>query len=86
MDERFLQTIINNTGRLIDSQSEVGGWDPYPPVSRPSNWDGDLDGMPDEWELKMGLDPDNAEDRNGDMNEDGYTNLETYLSGLITKI
>lgn len=86
VDKRFIQTIIDNTGRLIDSQSEVGGWDLYPAISRPDNWDGDQDGMPDEWEVKMGLDPNNTEDRNGDNNGDGYTNLENYLNGLITKI
>lgn len=85
VDERFIQTIIDNTGRLIDSQSEVGGWDLYPEVSRPDNWDGDQDGMPDEWEVKMGLDPKDGSDGNGDLEKDGFTNLEAYLNGLVSK-
>ena len=85
VDERFIRTIIDNTGRIIDSQSEVGGWDLYPPVSRPDNWDTDLDGMPDEWEVKMGFDPNDAEDRNGDLNGDGFTNLETYFHDIIVQ-
>ena len=86
VDKRFIQTIIDNTGRLIDSQSEVGGWDFYPALSRSDNWDVDQDGMPDEWEVKMGLDPNDASDGNGDQNQDGFSNLEAYLNGLITKI
>ena len=82
VDERFIKTIIDNTGRLIDSQNEVGGWDLYAPVSRPDNWDGDQDGMPDQWEVKMGLDPNDGSDGNGDMDKDGFTNLEAYLNSL----
>jgi len=83
VDERFIQTIIDNTGRLIDSQSEVGGWDLYAPVSRPDNWDEDQDGMPDQWEVKMGLDPQDGNDGNGDLDKDGFTNLEVYLNGIL---
>jgi pectate lyase len=35
--------------------------------------------MPDEWEQKNGLDPDNPDDRNRIAN-DGYTMLEKYLN------
>ena len=52
VDERFIKTIINNTGKIIDSQSEVGGWDNYATILRPVNWDTDSDGMPDDWEKK----------------------------------
>jgi pectate lyase len=65
---------------IIDSQSEAGGW----PVlhSTPAPKDNDQDGMADEWERANGLDPSNPEDRNGDFNGDGYTNLEKYLNRL----
>jgi len=39
--------------------------------------------MPDAWETAHRLDPNDAEDRNGDQNNDGYTNLETYLNSLV---
>jgi hypothetical protein len=42
--------------------------------------DTDNDGMPDAWEQAKSLDLNNAEDRNGDADGDGYTNLETYLA------
>jgi len=60
----------------------LGGWDTYEPIYRPENWDTDSDGMPDEWEQANGLNPDDPADGNGDMNNDGYTNLEDYLNSL----
>ena len=44
--------------------------------------DTDHDGMPDEWEVKHGLNPKDPADRNGDNSGDGYTNLEKYLNEL----
>ena len=41
--------------------------------------------MPDEWEKANGLDPEDPEDGNL-VNEDGYTNLELYLNGLVAHI
>lgn len=84
VDERFIKTIIDNTGKIIDSQKEVGGWDFYETIMRPANWDTDKDGMPNEWEKENSLDPNNPDDRNGDTNNDGYTNLEEYLNSLVT--
>jgi len=79
VDKRFIKSIIDNSGKLIDSQEEVGGWDLYLQVNRPDNWDTDHDGMPDHWEKDHRLDPSNPKDRNGDADMDGFTNLEEYL-------
>jgi len=68
---------------LPDSQDDVGGWENYPEVHRPADWDSDRDGMPGEWEKRAGLNPDNPADGNGDRNGDGYTNLEEYLGWLV---
>ena len=48
---------------LPDSQEDVGGWEEYPVVHRPANWDTDNDGMPDEWEKAHGLNPKDPADR-----------------------
>ena len=40
--------------------------------------------MPDSWEKTNGLNANNPNDRNGDQDGDGYTNLEEYLNGIIT--
>lgn len=69
---------LKKTG-IIDSQEDVGGW----PLlkSAPAPTDSDHDGMPDEWEKKNGLNPNDPADGNT-VNEDGYTNLEKYLNSL----
>jgi hypothetical protein len=41
--------------------------------------DSDHDGMADDWEQEMGLDPQDASDGIGDLDGDGYTNVEEYL-------
>jgi len=73
---------------IIDSQSDVGGW-PYLESGAPLP-DSDRDGMPDDWEIKMNLNPADPDDRNKQAIS-GYTFLEEYLneltapSGSITK-
>ncbi len=47
--------------------------------------DSDGDGIPDEWEEKHGLDPNDPYDAEEDMDNDGYTNLEEYEKGTDPK-
>ncbi len=64
---------------IIDSQNSVGGWPVLKTYGiRP---DADRDGMPDNWELKKGLDPSDPSDRNV-IAKSGYTMLEEYINGL----
>jgi hypothetical protein len=79
-DARIVNGVRDRRNRLIDSQDEVGGW----PVlkSEPARVDKDGDGMPDDWERQNNFDPKNPDDRNGDFDADGFTNLEEYLNGL----
>jgi hypothetical protein len=79
VDDRIIKQVIKQSGNIIDSQDDVGGWpkDP-PPMSAPA--DLDRDGMADTWETKRGLDPDDPEDRNGFDLSHRYTNLEIYLN------
>ena len=81
VDERLIAGIRARQGKLIDSQQDVGGWDPYPEVRRPADWDTDGDGMPDAWEVRHGLNPRDPSDRNLRA-ADGYTRLEQYLNSL----
>lgn len=66
---------------IIDTQSDVGGWPLLESATPPD--DTDHDGMPDEWEDANGLNKNDAADRNGDLDGDGYTNLEDYLNSLV---
>jgi hypothetical protein len=81
VDQRVANTVRNGTGGIIDSQSQVGGWpalDPGIPLA-----DADVDGMPDSWEIKYGLNPNNFSDNVIDTDNDGYLNIEEYLNSTI---
>jgi len=43
--------------------------------------DRDHDGLTDDYEVRAGLDPDDPTDADGDLDEDGVSNREEYLSG-----
>jgi len=66
------------TGSIIDSQNEVGGYPTISSITRGADWDSDSDGMPNFWELAYGTNP-SLSDYNGDLDADGYSNLEEYL-------
>jgi hypothetical protein len=78
----FTGVATNGTNGIIVHPSHVGGYPSIAVVTRPANWDTDQDGMPDAWETDHGLNPGDATDRNGDFDNDGYTNLEEYLNEL----
>lgn len=80
VDIRVVNDVKNKTGSIIDSPEDVGGYPELAGGSPPT--DSDHDGMPDEWELNNGLDPKDASDGNGDLDGDGYTNIEEYLHSL----
>lgn len=96
VDRRILETVRNQTGRLVDAVGEptqdqdyeirsvngthlvfVRGWPALRAGEAPA--DADQDGMPDFWELAVGLNPLDARDRNR-AGPEGYTALEDYLN------
>ncbi len=79
VDARVLADCWDDDGSIIDSQDDVGGYPAYATGSAPT--DTDQDGMPDSWETSYGTNP-NVADNNGDLDSDGYTNLEEYLNSL----
>ena len=54
----------------------------YPPAVSKTITDSDNDGMPDEWEIARGLDPNSASDATGDYLGQGYNNIEYYINDL----
>ena len=83
VDSRVVDEVMLMTGAIIDDPDDVGG---YPELAAGvAPVDSDHDGMPDDWEREMGLDPDDASDGNGDLDGDGYTNLEEYLDFLASR-
>lgn len=80
VDKRVVDSVAKKTGGIINHIEEVGGYPMMksgtPPV------DSDHDGMPDKWELAVGLNPSDANDARGDRDGDGYTNIEEYINWL----
>ena len=72
-NDSYKQGIITDP-RQMGGYPEYKAWTPYV--------DSDMDGMPDEWEQRYGLNPNDPRDANGDMNGDGYTNIEKYINGI----
>lgn len=66
---------------IINDPRQMGG---YPEYKGTPRVDSDGDGMPDEWELANGLNPNDPSDANGDINGDGYTNIEKWINGIPT--
>jgi pectate lyase len=92
VDERIIKEIRSGTARygetyggggkgIIDSQKDVGGWPEL--RSLPPPVDSDHDGMPDNWEKKHKLNPNDSSDGAKAAGKDGYTNLEKYLNSLV---
>lgn len=57
-------------------------------TSRPANFDTDRDGIPDEWEVANGLNPNDKSDGNAKTidTKGWYTNFEVYANSLVEHI
>ena len=89
VDTRVIAGVRNQTLTNPNNLSSVGGFPTaaYPATARAAGYDSDLDGMPNYWEVLMGLDPNNAADRNfTNLSPAGYTNLEVFLNSLVTPV
>ena len=86
----------SNTAGILDfindpSQEANPGTASYPELPsnvRPDGFDSDGDGMPDEWEIANGLNPDDKSDANLftlDPRE-WYTNVEVYINSIVEPI
>ncbi|SFC15379.1 Pectate lyase [Parapedobacter composti] len=64
---------------IITAIDQVGG---YPEYKGTPYQDADNDGIPDEWETKNGLNPNDPSDASA-YTESGYTNIEIYLNSLV---
>ncbi len=95
MDRRYIDSVLSGIlSNVPQDQAEANDafmldYDPLNPPDAPQ--DSDLDGMPDEWELANGLNP-NIQDHNGvELSKqftgiEGYTNLEVYLNWLADNL
>ncbi|YCM42513.1 hypothetical protein V2O64_14475 [Verrucomicrobiaceae bacterium 227] len=87
VDRRIIEEVRLGTAKFgengfVKSPEMVGGWPELKNGTAPA--DTDHDGMPDDWEIKNGLDPKDASDGAKDKAGNGYTNLEEYLNQIAT--
>jgi pectate lyase len=91
LDERIINNVVNRTGKIIDVQGDYPHGTAYEKTinawptlkSAPAPKDSDGDGMPDDWETKNGLNPNDASDASGYKLDKNYTNIEVYLNSLV---
>jgi hypothetical protein len=79
VDSRLVNHVRTRTGKMINSQEEVGGWPEL--KSGPVPADSDHDGMPDAWETSHGLNPRDASD-GAKLAKSGYSNVEEYINSI----
>lgn len=65
---------------IVDNESQVGGYPTYNTYNQIT--DTDKDGMDDSWERTHGMIV-GVKDDAGDVNNDGYTNIEEYVNCLV---
>ncbi len=90
MDQRIIQDVVQRRGVIIDVQGHYPHGTAYEKTmsawpslnTYPSLKDSDNDGMPDSWEIKMGLDPNKMDDKNYGLSKQ-YTNIEMYLNSIL---
>ncbi len=90
VDTRVIQEFYDGTGRIgIGENTRNGGhnstvqrtWSQFGATAyHSSNYDTDGDGMPNDWEVAYGLNPSDYNDHSGDLDGDGYTNIEEFLA------
>lgn len=85
----YIGSVTEKEG-LIDLVADVEGYTEanFGTSSRPAGFDSDGDGMPDDWEIANGLNPDDPGDGNDKKldTKGWYTNLEVYLSNVVEDI
>jgi hypothetical protein len=101
VDERYATEAANGTATytgsvtkkkgLIDVVADCNGYTEgdFPTGKREDGFDTDKDGIPDEWEIANGLNPNNASDAKLytlDTEKKWYTNLEVYANSLVEDI
>ena len=84
VDTRIINDVKNGTGHLINTQSEVGGWPELQTAARET--DTDYDGIPDTWETKNGLDPNNPLDARQITLVTGHTNYDVYMNDIVAHL
>ncbi len=74
---------LGTEGKMINTEFETPTQGPGTIKSGTPPLDSDGDGIPDEWEIANGLDPNDPKDANKFTLTKLYTNIEVYLNSLV---
>lgn len=83
VDARLMKELAARSGRTGFGPQDAPLRHPTLEPGRPIE-DSDADGMPDAYERRVGLGPNDPSDGNRDRNGDGHTELEDYLHSLVS--
>lgn len=72
-----------STKGIIDTQADVGGWPELESLTPPT--DTSNDGIPDDWQTKMNLDPSKDQAIGRDLST-AYDNIEVYINSIVSDI
>ena len=100
VDARYMEEAANGTATytgsvtkkpgLIDVVADVNGYTEktFPTGAHPAGYDTDGDGIPNEWEIRYGLNPNSVADGKTYTldTKKYYTNLEVYCNSLVEDI
>jgi len=78
LDRRLSKEVRAGAGGTVDRPEDLGGWPVLKGGQAPP--DGDHDGTSDDWERRYGLNGADPSDAAGDLDHDGYTNIEEYCN------
>lgn len=83
VDNRYVAELqsLGTLGQIPTNENDAPISGPGPIAGGTAPTDSDNDGMPNTWETANGTNP-NVADHNGDVNGNGYPNLEDYLNSL----
>ncbi|MEN8140619.1 MAG: hypothetical protein ABFR97_05275 [Thermodesulfobacteriota bacterium] len=79
IDARNVASFFSGEDGIVNNVAYPGDYPRF--TTSPPPTDSDNDGMPNGWETSNGLNP-NSNDAAGDINKNGYTNIEEYLHYL----
>ena len=71
----WVDTDGDSVGNNIDSDDDSDGVEDFAdafPLDDRGNSDSDADGLPDQWEIQYGLNPNDASDSDSDQDSDGF--------------
>ena len=82
VDARVIFEYETGTGEVGVGNNHRRDFSEYVDSAHPDSYDTDKDGIEDSWEIAYGLNPNDASDSLGDLDGDGYTNIEEFINAL----